>query len=293
MSRVVAALVLAVCACQGQGFQFEVASVKRQGGWDGERRLGFRGGPGTADPDRITWEGTSLLAIVARAYGVQFAQIVGPDWLSADQYVFQVKLPAGTTKEQLPEMWRHLLEERFHIAVRHEKKDMPVYELTVAKGGPRLKLSAGDVGKAVAGGPRAVPDDKGFPVLPPGVRNTVFQPMEDGERVVRETFRDFSMDDLTKSLAWPLGNPVWEHAISTAFVVDRTGLTGKYDFTLEFSGLNYPGGAFPAPREDGAPRRFPTLFEAVERQLGLKLRETKAPMDVLVVDRVDRVPSEN
>jgi uncharacterized protein (TIGR03435 family) len=125
------------------------------------------------------------------------------------------------------------------------------------------------------------------------MRNIAFQPTEDGERVTRETFRDYSMAELAQNLAWPLGSTAWEHVIASARVVDRTGLTGKYDFTLEYAGTYYPGGAFPPPRADGQPARFPSLFDAVQQQLGLKLRETRVPTDVLVVDHADRTPTGN
>ncbi len=283
----------AECLPDGAESRFEVASVKAVGPYSNERSPSLRGGPGTSDPERITWENVSLIGLINRAYGVEFGRISGPEWLSVEQYTVTAKIPAGATKEELAPMWRNLLEERFHLAVHHTTKELPVYELVVAKGGPRLKASAGDPGKPVPGGPRAMPDAKGFPILPPGVRNTVFMPTEDGERVTRETFRDFSMEDFAKNLAWPLGTPIWEHVISTGTVLDRTGLSGRYDFTLEYLGIYYPGGAFPAPRADGLPSHVANLFEALPQQLGLRLRETKAPMDVLVIDHADRVPTEN
>jgi len=166
-------------------------------------------------------------------------------------------------------------------------------ELLVANGGPRLRPSAGDPGKPAPGGPRPTLDAKGFPVLPPGMRNIASQPAEDGERVTRAAFRDYSMEELAQNLSWPLGSPVWEHVLATGRVVNKTGLAGRYDFTLEYAGTYYPGGAFPAPRADGQAGRFLSLFDAVQQQLGLKLRETRVPTDVLVVDHADRTPTGN
>ena len=84
------------------------------------------------------------------------------------------------------------------------------------------------------------------------MRNIASQPTEDGERVTRETFRDYSMEELAQNLSWPLGSSVWEHA-----------------------------------------GRVPSLFDAVQQQLGLKLRETRVPTEVLVVDHADRTPTGN
>jgi len=295
-------LVAAAASCAGfaqlapdqpHGHGFEVASVKYAGPYNNDGAPVQRGGPGTPDPDRITCENIPMLAYLARAYGLDFGQISGPPWLSTEQYTVIATLPSGTTKDQLPEMWQGLLEERFHLAVHHAAKDLPIYELVIAKNGPRLKNSARNPGQPVAGSGRLLADRDGFPVLTPGVHQAVFQATVDGERVTRETFRDYSMEDLVKNLAWPLGCTEWEHVICTGHVVDKTGLTGKYDFTLEYAGVYYPGGAFPPPREDGQPSRAPSLFDAVQQQLGLQLREVKAPMDVLVVDHVDKIPTEN
>lgn len=117
----------------------------------------------------------------------------------------------------------------------------------------------------------------GFPVLPPGAHHALFQPIEDGVQVTRETFRDFSMAELVQELAWPLGeHPSWEHVLSVGRVVDKTGLRGKYDFKLYYAGAHHPGGALPQPGRDGEPGVAPTLFDALRQQLGLKLQETKA-----------------
>ena len=97
MKIIIAALVFAgvgMCA------EFEVASVKSNGPWDRDRPSSQRGGPGTSDPDRITFENVPLITVIGKAYGVgDYGRISGPEWLSADQFTFAVKLPAGATKE--------------------------------------------------------------------------------------------------------------------------------------------------------------------------------------------------
>ncbi len=110
--------------------------------------------------------------------------------------------------------------------------------------------------------------------------------------VCRLALNRFPISDLAKVLAIPLG-ALAGNMLSAAPVTDKTGLAGKYDFTLEFEGYMGPGGAFPPAAADGASATAPTLPEALELQLGLKLEEKKAPLDVLVIEHVDKVPGEN
>jgi uncharacterized protein (TIGR03435 family) len=271
---------------------FEVASVKYVGPYDSEKGLSQRGGPGTSDPTRITYENVTTLILLVRAYGVDFDQISGPAWLDSIQYTVIANVRAGTAKVEVPIMWQQLLKQRFHLAVHHEVKDLPRYELAVAKGGPKLRPSAGDPGKP-APGVRPTQGADGFPILPPGARHFFYQPIENGVRVTRETFRDYSMQELAQELAWPLGELSWEHVMSVGRIVDKTGLLGKYDFRLEYAGTHSAGGAFAQSGADGQPSGVPDLFDAVQRQLGLKIEASKAPTEILVVDHVDRMPTEN
>jgi uncharacterized protein (TIGR03435 family) len=98
-----------------------------------------------------------------------------------------------------------------------------------------------------------------------------------------------------EQLRWPLMTALRSYgAIALGRVVDKTGLDGKYDFTLEYAGRrNSPGGAFPDPLPDAEADTAPFLFDALRQQLGLILTEGKAPLDVLVVDHADKVPTEN
>jgi uncharacterized protein (TIGR03435 family) len=272
---------------------FEVASVTYVGPYDSNRDRSQQGGPGTPNPTRITYENVTMLTLLVRAYGVDFDQISGPPWIDSIQYTVIANVPAGTSKEQLVKMWQRLLKERFHLAVHHEVKDFPGYELVVAKGGPKLDPSAGDPGESAQPGLRPTKGADGFPVLPPGGRHAVFQPTENGVRITRETFRDFSILDLVRELAWPLGQQSSEHTISMGRIVDMTGLPGKYDFRLEYAGTHSPGGTFPQPGASGQLTDTPDLFDAVQKQLGLKIEVSKAPTDMIVVDHVDRMPTAN
>jgi uncharacterized protein (TIGR03435 family) len=233
-----------------------------------------------------------MLLLVDRAYGVNFDQISGPAWIDSIQYTVIANVPAGTTKEQLQIMWQRLLKERFHLAVHYEVKDLPRYELIVAKGGPKLHPSASDPGKPVPG-VRPTQGADGFPILPPGARHFFYQPIENGVQITRETFRDSSIQELAQELAWPLGERSWEHVMAGGRIVDKTGLQGKYDFRLEYAGTHSAGGAFAQSGADGQPSGVPDLFDAVQRQLGLKIEASKAPTEILVVDHVDSMPTGN
>ncbi len=190
-------------------------------------------------------------------------------------------------------MFQNLLADRFHLSFHRVMKDFPQYELVVAKGGPKLKETAyPDLAEA----PRSPPDPEslrnittdrnGFPQPPHGRRSV--GNYRDG--LMRWTFRAFSMSELVAQLGSDLATPVTTGRGSVmGRITDHTGLTGKYDFTLEYVSSFGFGGALNAPagQDPG-----PDLFEAVEKQLGLKLEKTKAPLEVLVVDHVEK-PDEN
>jgi uncharacterized protein (TIGR03435 family) len=202
-------------------------------------------------------------------------------------------------------MWQNLLAERFHLILYHETRDFPAYDLAVAPGGPKLKEWTPDpnVDSAAAGpGGR---DEQGFPRLRPGLPGsaTSFAVRRDGmPSMIRETHRQ-SMAEFAKGLGASLNRanaqPI---GAATPRVTDKTGLTGVYEFRLEFEGTValpgppapalFPGDAAPVagdPGEGGL-----SLFTALQKQLGLKLVKAKSvPVDVLVIDHADRTPTEN
>jgi uncharacterized protein (TIGR03435 family) len=105
-------------------------------------------------------------------------------------------------------------------------------------------------------------------------------------------FNTFSISDLVGVLGLPLGG-LAGNRVAAAVVVDKTGLTGKYDFTLEFAGYMGPGGAFPPAAPDAPNTGGPSLFEALDTQLGLRLVEKKVQHDVLVIDSISKMPVQN
>ncbi len=264
---------------------FEVASVKpaaplSPGGVVG-RALGMRGGPGTSAPGQINYGYVTLKQVLMAAYDVKYYQISGPAWLGGEHYDIVANVPPQTTREQLNQMLRNLLAERFNLTLHRETKELPVYELKLGKNGPTLKESVEDPDASgrLAGTPSPMPpsDKDGYPQLPAG-RPAMIVMMPAGR--MRVVARVQQLSQLINLI--DLGRPM----------IDKTGLKAKYDFAVEFSteGLNAPGpSAFATPPDDGAP----SIFEAFEKQLGLKLEAKKDPIEMLVLDRVEKMPTDN
>ncbi len=274
MIRPALKLLLATAVINAQP-AFEAASVKPSGP---QSVRNSDGGPGTRNPERFLFTGAVLRDLLFSAYGLDNyqQQISGPGWIDTEKYDIVVKIPPGATKEQFQQMLRSLLTERFRLVVHHETKLLPVYELVVGKNGTKLKESAEDPNAVApgAGAPPVVDHDRdGFPVLPAG-RPGLISSFGPGPHS-RWRASQQRISALTRSLGFPTA--------AGRFVIDKTGLTGKYDFTLEYD------------MQGGPPDDNPnlTIFDAVQQQLGLRLVDAKAPFDVVVVDRAERVPGQN
>lgn len=180
-------------------------------------------------------------------------------------------------------MLRNLLVERFRLVLRHETRILDVYELLIAKGGPKLKESV--EAPATSPAPKVERDANGmvkrdadgFPELPPG-RPLIIRSFGPG-RVSHWAAQQQTMSTLAKQLS--LGNMA-----AGRQVIDKTGLTGKYDFKLVYE-IALAG----APADDDMAAPF--LGDALEQQLGLKLVNAKAAFDLVIVDRGDKVPLVN
>ena len=210
------------------------------GGWD------FSGTNG----HHISGANVDLVTLIRIAYGIHEKQIVdAPDWLARTRYDIQgvPDLPGVPSFEQTREMYRKLLADRFHLVFHRETRELPVYALTIAKGGPNLK-SAG-----------------------PGETMNTGNSGSPGERITR--FRSMSMPDFALNMDLIEDRPV----------VDRTGLAGRFDFTLRWS-----TDVAHATEPDAAP----SLFTAIKEQLGLRLDAVKGPVEVFAIDHVER-PSAN
>jgi uncharacterized protein (TIGR03435 family) len=204
---------------------------------------------------------------------VQADQIVGaPDWIESERFDIEAKADreyapqADGPAPELLAMMRNLLAERFKLAVHHESRDQPVYALVAARAdkalGPQLRRvdvdCAAEAARAMAarrgGAPPPQTDANKMP--PCGAR------VRPGQIMARGT----TLQQLTRGLSQFLGRTV----------IDRSGLPGTFDIDLEW-----------AP-EETADAKGPSIFTAVQEQLGLKLESERAPVDVLVIDRVER-----
>jgi uncharacterized protein (TIGR03435 family) len=239
---------------------FEVASVKPSPPPSG-RGMRIRMG---SDPGRIDYNGASLKMLITRAYDVKEYQVSGPAWLDTERFDVTATMPRDTPKETVRLMLQNLLAERFHLKLHREKRDLPAYVLVVAKGGPKLKPAP-----PTGGGRRMI-------MRGPGKLEA----------------SGMDLDSFSDLIANFVGRPV----------LNETELKGSYDCTLEFTpepgmgpgmmkmaGPPPEGGQGPAAPDSSGP----SLFTALQEQLGLKLEGRKAPIDILVVDEADRVPTEN
>jgi len=311
MKTIISALGAAVLASYGLFGQpaapppaFEVASVKLAAA--GEQSA-MTGGPGTSDPGLFRWSRITLRNLIGRAYGLRAFELLGPSFLNvssdADRYSVVAKVPLGATKDQFNQMLQGLLVERFGLVFHHEMKDIAYYELVVAKSGLKMKeaeppAEAQPAGSASAVSPGAARSnsatrDPRLSGLPPGRRAMLVGgvPGGGGERLLA---RMRSVADLVGFLSNQSARPV----------LDGTGLTGLYDFVLDYvpegglaATLRRPAIPEAQPGQEAVPEEStlgaPTLSVAIEQQLGLKFEPRKGPFDVFVVDHVDRVPKEN
>jgi uncharacterized protein (TIGR03435 family) len=227
----------------GGPIAFEVASVRLSP--DTTRKASIGPSPGG---ERFTARNMPLLWLIASAYDVSIRQVSAlPTSLSSKSYDIEAKSARRASREQMMRMLQTLIEDRFKLRLRHETKDLRVYVLTVARGGPKLDenkdgadLEARNFGAG------------------------------------RESYRNFSMPIFANILSAHLDDTV----------VDKTGFSGSYDFKLEFTpervGLGSKDGHEPPPNLDGS-----SLFTALREQLGLELKRQMAAVELLVVDHIE------
>jgi uncharacterized protein (TIGR03435 family) len=255
---------------------FDVATIKPSNATAGGMGLA------KSSPDGISIVNATAKSLIANAYGIKQDLISGgPSWVGSSEYDVEAKVVATgevsslrLSRDQLKLMMQTLLADRLKLVVHTETKELPVYDLTVARSGPKLQ--------------QAKPGDtypnglKG----PDGRSGAGMMMMIDGNF----TGQAIPMSGLVDTLSLALHRTV----------VDKTGLTGRYDISIplprEESGTgpmpSSPGdssisSASPPPDTSG-----PTLFNIVEEQLGLKLVSTKGPVPTIVIDHIEK-PSEN
>jgi len=234
--------------------EFEVATIKPSNPDTQGRGFRVRG-------REFSTINTTLSSLLTFAYGLHPKQIVGaPAWVDTDKFdiTAQPDQPGRPNDKQWKAMLQKLLTERFQLTFHHDKKELSVYALEAAKSGSKLVKSQGD--------PNGLPSMffRGLGNLP----------------AANATMQDFA--------------GLLQSAVLDRPVVDQTGLTGRFDFTLNWTPdeSQFVGMGIKVPPPSDKPDAPPGLFTAVQEQLGLKLEATKAPVDVIVIDKVEK-PSAN
>ncbi len=237
---------------------FVVATIKPSNPTVQGQGYGFRG-------QDVTTTNTSVSWLITLAYSMHAHQVIGgPGWLGSEKYdiLGRPDTPGRPSRDQLKIMFKKLLAERFQLKFHIEKRELAAYAITVLKTGPKFGESANPNSSLGVG----------VGLTPSGS--------------MTYTFRNAPLDSVANALQ---GNLLDQP------VVNRTGLTGKYDFSVKFTpdppqlanmGRVLPAGAAPDP---DAP---PDIFAAFQQQLGLKLESTKTAVDVMVIEKIEK-PSEN
>lgn len=289
--KLIGGVLLSSAVIFAQTAQFEVASVRPSPPPGPERMdVGVH-----IDGQQVRITALNLKDYISAAYKVKLYQIEGPDYMGSERFDITGKVPAGASGDQVPEMLKSLLVDRFKLKAHMEKKDFPVYALVVAKGGLKMKESAPPDPDADVPGEK--PKGQAVNVTGGGGRGGVhieyghgsFFTMADNKFIGRK----LPMSSFVEVLARFEDKPV----------VDMTGLTGSYDFDLEFTqedymamlmrsaiaaGVNLPPEAL--RMMSGA--SGDSLLSALDK-LGLKLENRKSPLDMLVIDHIERAPTEN
>ena len=250
---------------------FEVASIKEAGGTPGGSRL--------SSPDRFRHPRISLLELIGEAYSLQRFRIIGGGgWIASTLFEVEAKAPFEPSGEQMKGMLRRLMTERFRLRTHVETREMPFYALTVAREDKRLgsqfNHTTTDCPTIAAERQRRGESPPRIPSRPgeaPLCTTFIYQRVSlGGTPVLRYRTSGTSMGQFADWLASPTGGTV----------IDHTGLTGGFDIDLEFAG----GGIATRASADDTP----SVFTAVQEQLGLQLKSQRGPVEVLVIDAAER-----
>ena len=243
------------------GAAFEVASIRQN--TSGDENFGFTPQPGGV----MAATNVTARQIVTYAYSMQNSRVEGgPEWLDTMRFDITAKAAAAATPEQMLLMLRTLLADRFGLVVRLEARPTPVFALVLARSDGRLgsqvrpsTVDCAAVRAAIARGQASQVGADGRPVCGGRARPGLI------------TVGAVSMEELARNMSRLVQRPV----------VDRTGLQGRFDFELKYA----PDAELTAVPPDRLPE-LPSLFVALEEQLGLKLESTRAPIDVAVIDSI-------
>jgi len=287
----IAGLIIVCGLAHGQNadalLTFEVASIKPSPPPDGRpravRATGVPGSPYGKDPGRFATENFSLPNLITLAYDIPYYRLSAPGLSNIVMFNLEAKMPVETTKEQFQVMLQNLMAERFGLKVHWASKQMDLYDLVVAKGGAKLKPAAPDPPPGTEdsrqAGPAGPPQLRadGYPIPPPG--NERWMAIMRDKAVMRG--HNETAAQMASAFSGQVGSPV----------TDATGLTGTYDYLLYWS--TSAGRTLSAAAPATADVDGPSLFDAIQDQLGLKLEAKKGPVQVLVVDHVENSPTQN
>jgi bla regulator protein BlaR1 len=254
--------------------QFDVATIKpNNSGADTSFNRIMPGG-------RLSAENAPLRALIASAYNVRFSQLSGgPSWLDSAHYDIEARgqlKPGIKVADQINLMLQTLLVDRFKLKTHRESKEMPIYALMVAKNGPKLEaLRDTPCFDPIAGREPSFDDLASGRIRPCGGFSNVPGRML-GSRVTIAKFASTLSTTLSRT------------------IVDKTGLTATYDIALKW--LPDDSSAPPAPDAPASPISTdpgPSIFTALQEQLGLRLESQKGPVEILVIDQVEKSPTPN
>ena len=262
----------AAAAPIAQRLAFDVVSITRTDPDDTRPGADFGAQPG----GRLVARNNAVSNFITNAYGIPgYLLVGGPDWMRADRYNMEARAEGDPSRAEMMLMLQTLLAERFQLRVRRETREMPAYVLTVARGGAKLTPSKD-------GG--CLERDPSKPIPPPAPGATASRLCGNNNMNSRISPPNMTwtgvridMSQVAASLANYFRRPV----------VDRPGLTGVFDVQIDLPPLQ------PAVATDvGAADSGPSVFTVLQERLGLRVEDGKGPVEVLVVDRIER-PTEN
>ncbi len=298
--------------------EFEVATIKKPAmniqaqAMSGKLHIGMK-----VDGARVDFGSMTIADLIVAAYKVKSFQVSGPDWIKTERWDIVAKLPEGSNKDQVPEMLQSLLADRFKLALHRDTKDQSVYALIVGKGGPKLKESPPDeVTPADAPPPK---EEKGVTTVDTGQGkmsikadgsggatvkgpNGMTQKVSMSNGMMHIELNKTTMDQMAEALTRFVDRPV----------VNMTDLKGNYQVALDLTmedlmrvaraaGVSVPPGALAGrggggggdkPGDSASDPGESSIFRSVQ-DMGLKLDARKAPLELIVVDHVEKTPTEN
>jgi uncharacterized protein (TIGR03435 family) len=246
--------ILALCQPPTTRLSFEVADVKINKSGEARMSVDFQGG------GKLSMHNVPMKVLIMFAYHVRAEAVEGwPSWFESDRYDVVAKAAQTTPPDDLRRMLQTLLAERFKLVVHTARKVMPAYALVLEKSGPKLQPSE----SALLIDQRCDPG-----VGAAGLRHVVCHNLT--MAVLADTLQELSPRDFDVP------------------VIDQTGLQGAYDFKLDWAPPSRPDVAVSSDTVAGM-----AIFDAVEAQLGLKLERKKLPLPIIVIEHVERMPTDN